>query len=183
MENLKDNSNNKFICKLCGREFPSQESLDMHNEHKHGIKNVLTEKKEHFKVKNKKSGKKIILIAIIILLVILLGGYWLAIRENNMNYDNFAQCLSEKNATMYGACWCPHCKDEKSAFGASWQYVNYVECAVIENSQCIPDGKQTKQCQDANIEGYPTWVFNNGTRLGGFVSLNDLSKMTNCTLP
>ena len=39
-------------------------------------------------------------------------------------YDDFAQCLTENDAKMYGAFWCPHCKEQKAMFGSSWKYVS-----------------------------------------------------------
>jgi hypothetical protein len=61
--------------------------------------------------------------------------------------DVFAKCLTEKGWTMYGAEWCAHCKDQKELFGASFQYIKYVEC---------PDNVQL--CIDKGINGYPTWI-------------------------
>ena len=52
----------------------------------------------------------------------------------------------------------------------------YVECQT-------QDQKQTKVCTDAKIEGYPTWIFADGSRLSGEIDLATLSKKTNCTLP
>ena len=61
--------------------------------------------------------------------------------------DAFAKCLTDKGWTMYGAVWCPHCKEQKDLFGTSFQYIKYVEC---------PDNIQL--CTDKWINGYPTWV-------------------------
>ena len=63
------------------------------------------------------------------------------------NYDSFAKCLTEKGAVMYGAVWCAHCKDQKKAFGDSFQYIKYVECT-----------ENTKLCLDDGVNGYPTWI-------------------------
>lgn len=93
------------------------------------------------------------------------------------NYDEFAKCLNEKGAKMYGAYWCPHCQNQKEAFGESWKYVNYIECS-------LPGDKgQTQECKDAGIEGYPTWVFAGGERVEGEASFKELSELTNCPLP
>jgi thiol-disulfide isomerase/thioredoxin len=86
--------------------------------------------------------------------------------------DGFAQCLSSKGVVMYGADWCPHCQSEKKKFGASFQYVSYVEC---------PDNP--KQCLDAGVEGYPTWTFPDGKRLTGDRELSELSEASGCVLP
>ncbi len=86
--------------------------------------------------------------------------------------DAFAQCLSQKGATMYGAYWCPHCKNEKDAFGDSFKYVNYVECTV-----------KTSECTAKGIESFPTWIFPDGRRFVGEQGLPGLSKESGCTLP
>ena len=89
-----------------------------------------------------------------------------------------AQCLSEKGAKFYGAYWCPHCAAQKKAFGKSIKYVNYIECAIPGDAQA-----QTQVCKDAGITGYPTWVFADGSRLSGEVSLVSLAEKTGCPYP
>ena len=89
--------------------------------------------------------------------------------------DSFAKCLTKDGVKMYGAYWCPDCQDQKGVFGGSWQYVDYVECATVA-------GGQTQACRDANITGYPTWVFRNGSRETGELSVPELRAMTGCGL-
>lgn len=88
------------------------------------------------------------------------------------NLDAFAKCLAEKEVTMYGADWCPHCQNEKNNFGKSFQYVPYVEC---------PD--EPKLCIEKGIEGYPTWLLKDGTKLIGEQGLERLSEISGCALP
>ena len=91
--------------------------------------------------------------------------------------ETFAKCLTEEGAKMFGAYWCPHCKDQKKAFGKSWQYVDYIECS-------LPGGNgQTQVCAEAGITGYPTWEFSDGSRRSGAVSFEALSSVTGCQLP
>ena len=66
--------------------------------------------------------------------------------------DAFAKCLTAKGLTMYGAEWCPHCKDQKALFGDSFKYVNYVECP-----------QNTNLCLAKGIQGYPTWIVESAT--------------------
>lgn len=87
------------------------------------------------------------------------------------NYDTFAQCLSTKKITMYGAVWCSHCKEQKALFGESFKFVPYVECS--EN----PQG-----CMDKGVEGYPTWIDEKGEKYVGKQSLEKLSEITGCIL-
>jgi glutaredoxin len=92
-------------------------------------------------------------------------------------YDEFATCLTESGAKMYGAYWCPHCSDQKKAFGASWKNVDYIECS-------LPNGAgQTSECSSAGITSYPTWEFSDGNRVSGNLAFEQLASITGCTLP
>lgn len=90
----------------------------------------------------------------------------------NGTFDAFAKCLAEKKITMYGADWCPHCQNEKRAFGDSFRFVPYVEC---------PDNPQL--CLAAGIRGYPTWIFPDGKKLEGEQGIKKLSNESGCPLP
>lgn len=90
-------------------------------------------------------------------------------------YDSFARCLAENGVKMYGASWCPHCNDEKHMFGASWRYMDYVECGA-------PDGSELQVCKDAGVTAYPTWEFANGTKEAKVFSLEELGARTGCPL-
>ncbi|MEO0758654.1 MAG: vitamin K epoxide reductase family protein [Cyanobacteria bacterium J06648_16] len=81
-----------------------------------------------------------------------------------------ARHLTEVDAKMYGAYWCPHCYDQKQLFGKdAAKEIPYIECA--------PDGQnsQTSLCQSIpEITGFPTWEVN-GQFLGGAQSLETLA--------
>lgn len=111
--------------------------------------------------------------------IVVIGGigYWIYDSSQPGKYDNFAKCLNDKGAVFFGAFWCPHCQNQKKAFGKSFKYVKYIECST-------PDGRgQTKECKDKNIEGYPTWDFTDGSRESSEVPFPKLSEKTGCTLP
>lgn len=92
-------------------------------------------------------------------------------------YDEFAQCINDADATFYGAFWCPHCDEQKQMFGNSERLLPYTECST-------PDGQnQTQVCIDAEIKSYPTWEFADGSRQTGVMSFRELSEKTNCSLP
>lgn len=117
---------------------------------------------------------KTVLIVILIVIVIIIG--WTR-QKTKSPYeegylDNFARCLASKNAVMYGAYWCPHCQNEKAAFGSSFKYIPYVECT-----------KETQKCIEAKIEGYPTWIIGGEKRFVGEQGLSRLSAITGCPLP
>jgi|TARA_Y100000310_G_scaffold343261_1_gene450036 glutaredoxin len=90
--------------------------------------------------------------------------------------DEFAKCLTENNVKIYGAYWCPHCKDQKELFGNSWKHVDYIECSLPNNAG------QTAVCSQAGIQSYPMWEFSDGSRVLGYQTLEGLSQLSNCNL-
>lgn len=98
---------------------------------------------------------------------------WIAFRESPSHaLDGFAMCLKENGVTMYGADWCPHCRNEKKRFGAAFQYVPYVEC---------PD--EPELCLELGVRGYPTWIFSDGRRFEGEQGFANLAAASGCILP
>jgi len=93
--------------------------------------------------------------------------------------DDFARCLTDKKAAMYGAFYCEHCKEQKDLFGDAAQYLPYVEC-VEKGTRKI-----TEQCKALGIRRTPTWIFEqSGDRIEGKVlSLQELSQKSGCRLP
>ena len=70
----------------------------------------------------------------------------------------FAECVTNAGAVFYGTEWCPHCKNQKALFGE-------------------------EAMKKVNITGYPTWVFRDGTNIGGTQTLEAIGAKTNCELP
>ncbi|OGG47425.1 hypothetical protein A2761_02095 [Candidatus Kaiserbacteria bacterium RIFCSPHIGHO2_01_FULL_51_33] len=118
------------------------------------------------------------LLAVIVGLIVLGSlGYWAYYQSTPGPLDEFTQCLKDKGTIFYGAFWCPHCQAQKKLFGKSVKLLPYTECST-------PNGKgQLKVCTDAGVQGYPTWVFPDGTRATGEVPLQTLSTKTSCALP
>ena len=80
-------------------------------------------------------------------------------------YDEFAKCLNEKGAVMYGAMdWCKFTQAQKAMFGNSFKYVNYHE------HQELPGIKNT-----------PTWVVN-GEWYENVQPFDRLAALTGCKL-
>src|SRR3989338_7753649 len=55
--------------------------------------------------------------------------------------DNFAACLTNKGAVMYGAGdFCSYCADQKNLFGEAFSKVTFVSCTddpnTAQNQQC-----------------------------------------------
>lgn len=115
----------------------------------------------------------------VVVTVLVIAGIVLLIRmpAKAGELDTFATCIADSGATFYGAFWCPHCQNQKAMFGSSARLLPYTECST-------PDGKgQLPICKDADVTGYPTWEFADGTRENGEVALERLSELTSCPLP
>jgi hypothetical protein len=117
----------------------------------------------------------------IVIVLVTLGAAWAGYDYfsywNASTLDGFAKCVSAKGVRMYGAWWCPHCAEQKDAFGYAFQYVNYVECS--------PEGKRdiNEVCKQAGVKHFPTWQFADGSRTEGELPLTDISQKTGCKLP
>lgn len=83
-----------------------------------------------------------------------------------------AQCLTEKGTKFYGASWCSHCKAQKDLFGGAAKSLPYIECAVGKG--------EAKECVDAGIKGYPTWVNAKGEKHAGELSFEGLAEFSGC---
>ncbi len=116
----------------------------------------------------KKTTKNILIGLGIFLLAIF---FYLYFRTDSAGqYDDFAKCLTENNATMYGTDWCSYCKKQKDLFGDSFKNINFVDC-----------DKNREECLIAGVQGYPTWKINE-ENYPGLQSLEKLSNLTECSL-
>lgn len=127
--------------------------------------------------------KKILMPLGIVLLVTLLASGAIAYFSRggtagaDETYVSLAQCIKDSGAKFYGAFWCPHCQNQKKAFGAGAELLPYIECS-------LPDGKgQTEVCASAGVQSYPTWEFADGARVSGEIKLSSLAELTKCPMP
>lgn len=118
--------------------------------------------------------KKIIWIVGVVIVVGGLIGLLVVQAKKPGKYDQVAQCITDSGAKFYGAFWCPHCQATKAMFGKSAKKLPYIECSEADGNG------QLKICADAKIEGYPTWVFADGTRLSAERTMQELAAKTNC---
>ena len=97
----------------------------------------------------------------------------LAAKQNTFA-GRLAQHLTETNAKMYGAYWCPHCMEQKQWFGEAKQFIPYVECD--------PKGEnpQTALCIQKGVKGYPTWEIG-GKMIAGEQTLDELADKSGYT--
>ncbi|MFH0929366.1 MAG: hypothetical protein V1818_03350 [Candidatus Aenigmatarchaeota archaeon] len=106
----------------------------------------------------------IVLIAIIVII------WFIFSADSGGNYDEFAKCLTENGATMYGTSWCSHCNNQKDMFGSSFKYVDFVDC---DQNKLL--------CDNAGVEGYPTWRIDD-SNYPGEKTLQNLSNLSGCEL-
>lgn len=120
------------------------------------------------------SSTSTIIIAVLVVLGGLLGAaVWQNVRPTGL--DDFAKCLTENGATMYGAWWCPHCQEQKALFGPSFKHINEVECGAGRGQF------NTAACP--NITSTPTWTTADGKELFGRQDLSELAAAFSCELP
>lgn len=86
--------------------------------------------------------------------------------------STLAQCLTERDFTMYGKKTCSACSIQKGYFGPVFSQVPYIEC---DSNQAMCDGK--------NIHAYPTWEDAAGKQYKGAIPLDKLWELARCSLP
>ncbi|MBT3395370.1 hypothetical protein HOA59_03470 [archaeon] len=114
------------------------------------------------KLTNKKVGIGAIIVITILILIF---------SSQSKDYEEFANCLTQKGVSMAGTEWCSHCKTQKEMFGESFQYIDYHNCD-LEREWCMTKG----------IQGYPSWVLPNGELLPGTQTLSKLAELSNCSI-
>lgn len=139
------------------------------------------------------------------LIIVIAGGGFVLFSGSGEthNYYEFASCLAEHNATMYGFDACPHCNKQKTIIGqkAFKQEIDkagyYVRCRpqseateklgdradrIATVAPLQPNDTQSDACS-ANVgAGTPTWVID-GKKYVGEQSIEDLAEATGCPLP
>lgn len=91
---------------------------------------------------------------------------------DNPEAQAVAVWLTDSGVKFYGAFWCPACNTQKDLFGDAAKDLPYVEASLPDRSG------QTKEAKDANILRYPTWVFADGTRYEGVLSVEQLKEVS-----
>jgi len=115
----------------------------------------------------KPKNKKVIFISIVsVIFVLIIGGIGFSYANSKKPgpLDDFAKCLTEKGAVMYGASWCQYTAAQKGMLGKSMKFIDYRDFS--EN----PEVKVT-----------PTW-FINGEKYERTQSLDRLAAVTGCSI-
>ena len=139
-----------------------QESLTTQKEYEQRLERQQQTQEQH----SKGSKSKYYVIASVIGVIILAVSAYSVYSLNKPGpYDNFAKCLSEKGAVMYGAMdWCKYTQGQKAMFGKSFKFINYHEFDEL------PGIKKT-----------PTWVIS-GAWHENAQSFEKLAALTGCKL-
>lgn len=80
------------------------------------------------------------------------------------DYDNLGDCLSDKNAKLYGVSWSPGTTEQINMIGDAFDQITYVDC-------------DEDDCEGINI--YPTWIIGDVV-LEGKVTMTKLLTETGC---
>ena len=88
----------------------------------------------------------------------------------NDKFDDFANCLTEKGAVVYGNDHCSFTQKQLSWFGNSRDNLNYVKCA--ENKEL---------CDSKSVKVTPTWEIN-GAMYPEVQTFERLSALTGCSI-
>ena len=138
------------------------ESQSAQKEHEQRLEQQKQFQEHH--LKSSKS-KYYILASVIGIVVLAAAAYSVYSINKPGEYDNFAKCLTEKGAVMYGAMdWCKYTQAQKAMFGKSFRYIDYHEFNEL------PGIKKT-----------PTWVVN-GAWQENVQSFDKLVALTGCKL-
>jgi cyclophilin family peptidyl-prolyl cis-trans isomerase len=94
----------------------------------------------------------------------------------NLDLVAFAKALKAAGAKLYGAGWSADTTAQKELFEDGGQFLDFVE---------VTNGDRTlNSAGTANsITTYPTWIFDDGTRLEGVQTLEALSDHTGIAIP
>jgi|TARA_Y100000310_G_scaffold63439_2_gene58866 ETRAMP family membrane protein len=119
-------------------------------------------------IEKPKNNKKIIIVSIVSVIFILIVG---SVGFSYYNYkkpfilDEFAQCLKDKGAVMFGSSTCQYTTGQHGMFGPSKKFLDSRDFT-----------------EDKNIKITPTWLIN-GLYYENAQSLQTLADLTDCELP
>ena len=145
-------------CKICNKEFGNENSLKQHVSAKHSS----TSDKEKI---NWRRYVVFGLIGMIILFFVMSVSSYV---KKPGEYNEFAQCLTDKGVIVYGNDFCQYTAKQLNFFGKSKKYLNYVKC--IENKEL---------CDSKGVDTTPTWEIN-GKMYEQVQSLERLKELSGC---
>lgn len=137
-----------------------QESQEAQKEYEHRLE---SQKQLESQSSKSKKSKYYLIASIIGIFILAVAAYSAYSLKKPGYYNDFAKCLSEKGAVMYGAMdWCKYTQGQRAMFGKSFKYINYHEFTELQG-----------------IKLTPTWVIN-GKWYENVQSFAKLSELTGC---
>lgn len=137
-----------------------QESHEVQKEHEQRL-----EQQKQLQEQKPSKSKYYVIAGVIIIVILGAAAYSVYSINKPGPYDNFAKCLTEKGAVMYGAMeWCKFTQAQKAMFGNSFKYINYHEFQEL-----------------LGIKKTPTWVIN-GAWHENVQSFDKLAALTGCKI-
>lgn len=130
----------------------------------------LTKSIDRLAAEKRRRERTILTWGVIIILAIFMAIVFFSSRDSGGDeYRPLAECMTAAGVAMYGTDWCPHCQEQKRLFGKAFKEIRYYNCDYA------------KACVEQGVEGYPTWIFADGSRLTGTQPLSVLAEKTNCS--
>ena len=105
-----------------------------------------------------------IISSLVVVLIVVGIGFSFVNSQKPAFLDDFAKCLTEKGAVMYGASFCKYSSAQKGMFGNSFKFVDYRDFG--ENS---------------DVRVTPTW-FIDGNKYENVQTLDRLASITGCVI-
>lgn len=99
--------------------------------------------------------------------------------QDNLDIQQFSQCIADKGFRVYAADWCPHCEDLKTYFGGQQNVEPFwIVCSDISHNPT----ENAALCSAEGITGYPTMKFN-GQVLSIPRTFDAIAEATGCPAP
>ena len=118
-------------------------------------------------IEKKPNNRKLIFIITSSVIVVLIAagiGFSFVNSSKPGPLDDFAKCLTQKGAVMYGASFCKYTSAQKGMFGNSMKFIDYRDFT-----------------EDSNIRITPTWKIN-GEYYQNAQSFDKLASITGCAI-
>lgn len=151
----------KFECNHCSKRFTSENSLSQHNSAVHS---------GSVKESGKINFKKYMLFSMVVLILVFSSITVYSYSQRAGDYDDFAKCLTEKGAVVYGNDFCSYTNKQLNYFGNSDKYLNYVKCSA---NQAL--------CDEKGVTLTPTWEIN-GEMHKSVQTFERLSALSGCEI-
>jgi hypothetical protein len=151
----------RFECNHCSKKFTSEHGLSQHNSSVHS---------GNMKESGKINFKKYVLFSMIALIFIFSSMTVYSYSQRAGEYDDFAKCLTEKGAVVYGNDFCSFTNKQLNYFGNSDKYLDYVKCT---ENQAL--------CNEKGVTVTPTWEID-GSMYKSVQTFEGLATISGCEI-